>query len=176
MQVRSCTSRRSANPANSSRISSKRLLAVADEVHLVDAEHEVADAEQRGDRGVPARLLGGAVAGVDEEQDEVGGRAARHHVAGVLGVAGGVGDDELAFRRGEVAVGDVDRDALLALGPQPVGQQRQVHVLVAPGEARALDGFELVLEDLLRVVEQPADQRGLAVVDRAGGREAQQLH
>ena len=44
---------------------------------------------------------------------------------------GGVGDDELPLGRGEVAVGDVDRDALLALGPQAVGEQRQVRVLVA---------------------------------------------
>ncbi len=33
---------------------------------------------------------------------------------------------------------------------------------------------ELVLEDQLGVVEQPADQRGLAVIDRAAGEEAQQ--
>ena len=32
---------------------------------------------------------------------------------------------------------------------------------------------KLVLEDQLGVVEQPADQRGLAVVDRAAGEEAQ---
>ena len=82
----------------------------------------------------------------------------------------------LRFGRREVAVGDVDRDALLALGPEPVGEQREVHVLVTPGHARTLDGLELVLEDLFRVVEQAADQRGLAVVDRTPGRKAQQLH
>ncbi len=98
------------------------------------------------------------------------------HVAGVLDVARGVGDDELALRGGEVAVGDVDRDALLALGPQAVGEQRQVRVLVAPVAAGALDRLELVLEDRLRVVEQATDERALAVVDRAGGREPQHLH
>jgi hypothetical protein len=45
-------------------------------------------------------------------------------------VAGRVGDDELARRRGEVAVGDVDRDALLALGGQAVEQQRVVELAV----------------------------------------------
>ena len=77
------------------------------------------------------RLLGQALAGVDEHQAEVGGRGAGDHVAGVLHVARGVGDDELAGRRREVAVGDVDRDALLALGAQAVGQQGQVGVVVA---------------------------------------------
>ena len=38
----------------------------------------------------------------------------------------------------------------------------------------ALERGQLVLEDQLGVVEQPADQRRLAVVDRAAGQEAQQ--
>ena len=40
---------------------------------------------------------------------------------------------------------------------------------------RLLHVLELVLEDLLGVVEQAADQGRLAVVDRAGGGEADQL-
>jgi len=39
-------------------------------------------------------------------------------------VAGRVGDDVLAAAGREVAVGDVDGDALLALGLQAVGEQR----------------------------------------------------
>jgi hypothetical protein len=90
-------------------------------------------------------------------------------------VAGRVGDDELAQLRREVAVGDVDRDALLALRAQAVGQERQVGVGVAAGAARALDRLELVAEDVLRVEQQAPDQRRLAVVDGARGRQAQQL-
>ena len=106
----------------------------------------------------------------------IGGRGAGRHVAGVLLVARRVGDDELALRRGEEAVGDVDGDALLALGLEPVDQQREIDVVavgaVLPGIA--LQRRQLVLEDQLGVVEQPADQRRLAVVDRAAGQEAQQ--
>ena len=76
-------------------------------------------------------------------------------------------------RRREVAVGDVDRDALLALGPQAVGEQGEVDVVVAAPLADGLDVLELVLEDRLRVVQQPADQRRLAVVDAADGGEPQ---
>jgi hypothetical protein len=54
------------------------------------------------------------------------------HVAGVLDVAGAVGDDELAVRRGGVAVGHVDGDALLALGPQAVGDEGQVDLAQSP--------------------------------------------
>ena len=62
-------------------------LVVVDEVHLVDAQHEVRNAEQRREERVPARLLDDALARVDEDQREVGGRRARHHVARVLHVA-----------------------------------------------------------------------------------------
>ena len=122
-----------------------------------------------------AGLLADAVARVDQHDREIGGRGAGDHVARVLLVAGGVGDDELAPRRLEVAVGDVDRDPLLALGAQAVGQQRQVEVAVAAPLGGLDDVLELVLEDRLGVVQQPPDQRRLAVVDRAGRRDPQQL-
>jgi hypothetical protein len=41
-------------------------------------------------------------------------------------VAWRVGDDELAACCCEVTVSDIDRDPLLALGLQPIGQQRQI--------------------------------------------------
>jgi hypothetical protein len=64
-----------------------------------------------------------------------------------------------------VPVGDIDRDPLLALGAQPVGQAREIDLGVG----------DLIGQQRLRVVQQPPDQRRLAVVDRAGGGEAQQL-
>ena len=72
------------------------------------------------------RLLGESVARVDQHDGHVAHRCSGDHVARVLRVAGGVGHHERALGRGEVAVGDVDGDALLALGPQSVGEQRQV--------------------------------------------------
>jgi hypothetical protein len=41
-------------------------------------------------------------------------------------VAGNVSDDEPPSRRREIAVRDVDRDLLLALDLEPVGEQRQI--------------------------------------------------
>ena len=150
--------------------------APVDQVHLVDADDQVGNAQQAW----PGRRDGETARGCPlRASTRTRARWARrrpgHHVAGVLHVAGGVGDDELAFGRGEVAVGDVDGDALLALRPQPVGQQGQVDRVVAPVQAGAADGLQLVLEDGLRVEEQPADQGGLAVVDRSGGGQAEQL-
>ena len=53
---------------------------------------------------------------------------------------GRVGDDELALVGREVAVRDVDGDALLALGLQAVGQQREVD-LAAGRPRRSLSRF-----------------------------------
>ena len=89
-----------------------------------------------------------------------------------------VGDDELAAVGREVAIRDVDGDALLALGLQAVGQQGEVDLAGAGGAdllAVAFHGGELVLVDHLGVVQQPADERALAVVDAAAGEEAQEL-
>ena len=151
-------------------------LTIADEVHLVDGEDEVADAEQGGDDRVAARLGEDALAGVDHQDGAVGGRGAGRHVARVLFVAGRVGDDELAFPGREEAVGDVDGDALLALGGEAVDEEGEVDGLalraVAPGVG--FEGRELVFEDHLRIVEEAPDQGGLAVIDRAAGDEAEQ--
>jgi hypothetical protein len=151
------------------------LLRPVDEVHLVHGDGDVRDAEDRRDVRVAARLLDDAVARVDEDDGDVRGRRAGDHVARVLHVARSVGQLEAAARRHERAVRDVDRDPLLALGAQAVGQEREVDVVVAAAARRLLDVLHLVDEDLLRVEEQAADQRRLAVVDGAAGDEPQEI-
>ncbi len=93
------------------------LLVVVDEVHLVDCEYEVRDTQERSQEGVALRLLEHPLTGIEQHDRKIGGRRTGHHVAGVLGMAGSVGDDELALRRRKIAVGDVDGDALFPLGP-----------------------------------------------------------
>ena len=113
------------------------LLGEVDEVHLVHGDDDVRDREDRGDVGVAARLLDHALARVEQDHRDVRGRGAGDHVARVLHVPGRVGELEAAARRDERAVGDVDRDALLALGAQAVGEQREVDVAVAAPLARS---------------------------------------
>ncbi len=154
----------------------EQLLVEADEVHLVDGDDDVPDAEQRDDVGVAAGLHLHAARGVDQDDGEVRGRGARRHVPRVLLVSRAVGDDVLALVGVEVPVGDVDRDALLPLGLESVDEEREVHLVAgrAPLAAVAGHGRELVLEDLLRVVQHPPDQRALAVIHAAAGDEPQQ--
>ncbi len=105
------------------------------------------DAQEGGDGGVAAGLFDDAVAGVDQDDGEFGGGGAGDHVAGVLHVAGGVGEDEAAAGGGEVAVGDVDGDALLAFGAEAVGQQGEVGGVLAAVAGGVFDGFQLVCQD-----------------------------
>ena len=81
----------------------------------------------------------------------------------------------LRLRRGEVAIGDVDGDALFALGAQAVGQQREIDGAGRLIHRRFLDGAELVFVDALGIVKQAADQRRFAVIHAAAGGEAEQV-
>src|SRR5699024_3335703 len=146
------------------------------EVDLVDGDDDVADAQPGDDGEVPASLFGRAGAGVDEDDDGIGGRGACDHVARVLHVSGAVGEDERATVGGEVPVGDVDGDALFAFGPQTVGEQSEVGLTSQESAlpTRRGHGGELVGEDRLRIVEESADECRFAVVDGSGGGEAQQ--
>ena len=150
-------------------------LVVADEIDLVDRQHDMADAEQRDDDRMAVGLGQEAFSRVHEHDGEVGVRGAGRHVARVLLMPRRVGDDEGARFGREIAIGDVDRDALLALGLEPVDEQREVDRVVGRAEFLriALERRKLVVEDQLLFVQEPADQRRLAVVDRTAGEEAQ---
>ena len=151
-------------------------LVEAHQVHLVDRQHHVADAEQGRDRRVPAGLVQHPLARVDQHDGEVGVRRAGHHVAGVLLVAGRVGQDEAAAWGLEVAVGDVDGDALVALGRQAIDQQRVVDVAPRRAEAAgvALQHRHDVVGDGAALEQQAADQGGFAVVHAAAGQHAEE--
>ena len=133
----------------------------------------MADAEQRNDDRMAMGLRQQPLARVDEHDGEVGvGRPGRH-VAGILLVARRVRNDERALRGGEIAIGDVNRDALLALGFEPVDKQREIDVILDRSEFLrvALESGELVVENQFLLIEQPPDERGLAVIDRAARQE-----
>ncbi len=78
--------------------------------------------------------------------------------------------------RGEVTIGDVDGDPLLALGGEPVEQQRIVELPGARPHPLRVDRQrgELIVEQRLGLVEHAPDERALAVVDAAAGVEAQE--
>ena len=132
----------------------------------------MANAQQTGHRCVTLGLRHDAVARVDKQNDGLGGGHTGDGVSGVLLVTRAVGEDERADVGGEVAVGDVDGDALLTLGPQTIDQQREVGIFLTARLRGGDNGLVLVSEDVLRVVQQATDEGGLTVVDGASGAQA----
>ncbi len=88
-----------------------------------------------------------------------------------------VGNNKFAFFGGEIAVRNINSDALLALRLQAVHQKRQVDVVARGADFLRVagDGLEVILVDHLGVVQQAPDQGALAVIDVAAGKEAQQF-
>ncbi len=123
------------------------LLAEIHEIHLVDRQHEVLDAQQIGQKGVAAGLLQHALPRVHQQDGQLRRGRPGHHVTRVLQMPRRVRDDEFPQRRREIPVGDIDGDALLALGFQSIGQQRQIDLRMTPPLARRFHGVQLVFED-----------------------------
>ena len=86
-----------------------------DEIHLVDGQHDVPHAEHRHDVGVAARLRQNSLSRVDQDDRQIRGGSACRHIARILLVARRIRHDERASARAEVAIGDINGDALFAL-------------------------------------------------------------
>ena len=106
-------------------------LGVADRVQLVDREDGLADAHQQGDMAVPPSLGHNPLAGIDQNEGEIGVRRARDQAARVLRVTGRVDGDEYPLVGLETAVGDgggvafaPSAPALRAGSGQPVEESR----------------------------------------------------
>ena len=140
--------------------------AVVHQVHLVDQHRDLVDAEQMQQIAVPARLLAHALVGVDQQQRRLAAGSAGHHVLEELAVARRIDDHVVARLGPEADLGGVDRDALVALGLQGIHQESPFERHAAPLAGR-LDRLDLALGQGAGVVEQPADQGRLAVVDVA---------
>ena len=144
----------------------KRVGAEIDAVHLVDDDRDLLDAEQMQQIAVPPGLVAHAFERVDDQHRAVGLRGAGDHVAQEFGVAGRVDQHDVARAGAEADLRGVDGDALVALGLQRVEQERPFERHAAP-RADGLQHFELALGQAAGLVQQAADQRGLAVIDMA---------
>jgi hypothetical protein len=118
-------------------------------------------------------LRANAAGGIDEQDGDIAIGSRDRHVAGVLLMPRCVGDEDASsVGQVHVPVGHVDGDALLTLGFQAVGQQREVDLAdrdrgtTTPGRSCV---FELVDRNRIGFGKQSTDQRGLAIVDRTAG-------
>ena len=97
--------------------------------------------------------------GIYQNNGQVGSAAAGNHITGVLLVSRCIGDDELTLVGGEITVGHINSDTLLAFGLQAVQQQGIVYlsrsgITNTPGVA--LQRLQLVLIQFLAIEKEPA--------------------
>jgi hypothetical protein len=85
--------------------------------------------EKMCDHAVPARLGDNAFAGVDKDDRQFRDTRAGRHVPRILLVTGCIGENKLPPRRREIAVGDVNRDALFALRLESIEQQGKIEII-----------------------------------------------
>ncbi|AIJ58511.1 sulfate adenylyltransferase subunit 1 domain protein [Brucella abortus bv. 6 str. 870] len=86
-----------------------------------------------------------------------------------------IGHDELAARRREETISDIDGDALLTLSLQPVHQKCEIKIIIGGAKLPAVvfQRGKLVLKDELRIIKKPPDQGRFAVIDGTAGEKAQ---
>ena len=84
-----------------------------------------------------------------------------------------VRNDEAALGRRKEPVGHIDSNALLPFGLETVHQQCEVEIFALSAVLAGIrfKRLHLVVKDVLGLVEQAADQCGLAVVHAAAGDE-----
>jgi hypothetical protein len=151
-------------------------LRIVDEIHLVHGDEHSGNSEKRRDERVAFGLGDDSMPGVDQNDGQVRRRRTRRHVSRVLLVSRRIRDDEMPLLRREISVGHIDRDLLLALRLEAVGQQREVDGGPSPETNRVcLKRAKMVLVHTLGVVEQAADQRRFAIVDASHRREPEQV-
>ena len=107
----------------------KALLAPVHQIHLVDGNHHMPDTQHVHDAAVAAGLGQHALAGINQDHCQFGAGGTGGHIAGVLLMAGRIGNDELAPGGTEKTIGHIDSDALFAFRLQAVQQQGVVQPL-----------------------------------------------
>src|SRR5262245_26004271 len=126
------------------------------------------------DECVSPRLRHQTLPRVYKDHGQVCGAGTGNHVAGVLFVTGSIRDDELPAHGVEVAVGNVDGDALFPLGLQPIGEQGKVDSFTSTPFVITLGRGDLILKGATSVDKETADKRGLTVVNAACSNESKQ--
>ena len=134
----------------------ENLLLEVHQIHFIYRQHHMLNAQQRYQVSMSFGLCDNSLAGIGQQDSEVSRGATSDHVAGVLLMPGGVGNDKLPLIGGKVAVGHIDGDTLFALGFEPVKQQGVVDIFAGMvfAFAVAFKGCQLIFVQHLAVEHQ----------------------
>jgi len=141
-------------------------LRVVDEVHLVHQHDELLHAQEGEQERVAAGLVHHAFLGVDEQKGGGGAGGAGHHVLEELLVARGIDDRVSALLRAEEDARGIDGDILFLLFNERV-EKESIFKLHAFDGTVLTNLLDLAVGQRVGVVEETADEGGLAVVDVA---------
>jgi hypothetical protein len=90
-------------------------------------------------------------------------------------VPGSIRDDKTPFRRGKIAVGNIDRDALFPFRFKTVSDEGIIQVSLPVDRGIPFQCFQLVFEDGFRVEKEAPDQGRLAIINTPGRGKPQQV-
>src|SRR2546423_11039615 len=137
---------------------------VVDEIHLVDHDRRLLDAEEAQKVGMPTGLLLHAFFRIHQEQRRIGVGSARDHVLDELLVTWLVDDQVFTIAAAKSNLSDVDGDALELLFFEGVQEERVLEWL-ALLLADAPDLLDAAFFKGAGVREQPPDQSRFTVID-----------
>ena len=96
---------------------------------------------------MPPRLLNHAITRIDQYNRQVCRTCTGNHVPRVLHMTRSISHDKFPLRRGHITIGDINGDALLALGAQTVSEVCKIHLPATGDIRRPLQRLHLVFHD-----------------------------
>ena len=147
------------------------------QIHFIDCQHDVGNAQQRRQKGVASSLREHPLRGIDKNNSHVRRRRTRYHVTRVLLMPGRVRHNKLAVIGAKETVSHINGNALLSFSRQAIYQKREINVATL---GALLFGVlqqrrHLILKNKLSLIEHASDQGALAIVYAAAGNESQQV-
>jgi hypothetical protein len=136
---------------------------VSGQIHLVDYDNDLFEAEHPQEAGMPPRLFSHSFACVHDEQGGFRLRRAREHVFDELLVPGSVDDDVAPLPGPKENLGGVDGDPLCLLFLEMIHDESELH-LAAKFPANGFDFFDLSFRKAVGVEKQAPDQRRFPVI------------
>ncbi len=95
-----------------------------------------------------------SVTRVNQDNRKVGRGGAGDHITRVLLMPGGISDDKATPGSGEVPVGHINRNALLSLGLEPVGEESEVQFFPASRTRILAKRGQMVFVKVFGIVQQ----------------------
>ena len=100
----------------------KDLLGEIHQIHFIHCEYNVLNAQKRSNVGMTLCLGENPLAGIHQNDRDIGRRGAGHHITCVLLVPRRISDNKLATIRVKKPVSNIDRDTLFTFSCETINE------------------------------------------------------